>query len=98
MELVLILVLLSSVWVASDVRSRRAAGKTDDSAWSWFASCVLLWIVAFPAYLWSRSRPAPEKNCPDCAERVNAAARVCRYCHHSFAAPAGEPVSARGRA
>lgn len=29
-------------------------------------------------------RTAPTQRCPDCGERVNAYARVCRYCGHQF--------------
>jgi hypothetical protein len=39
----------------------------------------------------------PTKVCPDCAERVKSAVRVCRYCHHRFAVaptPAPRPESA----
>ncbi len=32
-----------------------------------------------------RSLPGDTKVCPDCAETVKAAARVCRYCQHVFA-------------
>lgn len=30
------------------------------------------------------ARTDPEKTCPQCAERVKAAATVCRYCGHKF--------------
>jgi hypothetical protein len=39
----------------------------------------------------------PTKVCPDCAESVKSAARVCRYCHHRFAVaptPTPRPESA----
>lgn len=29
--------------------------------------------------------PVDEKTCPQCAERVKAAAKVCRFCNHPFA-------------
>ena len=33
-------------------------------------------------------QPAPTmKTCPDCAEQVQAAARICRFCRHEFTAP-----------
>jgi hypothetical protein len=33
--------------------------------------------------------PEATRVCPDCAETVLAAARVCRYCGHNFSAAAG---------
>lgn len=39
---------------------------------------------------------ALHKTCPDCAERVKLAARICRYCRHDFEPPS-ELESARAR-
>ena len=34
---------------------------------------------------------APTKVCPDCAEKVLAAARICRFCRYEFQAPGEQP-------
>jgi hypothetical protein len=39
-----------------------------------------------------RSIDGGEKTCPDCAETIKAAARVCRYCGHRFDNEASEPT------
>ena len=33
-----------------------------------------------------------EKTCPDCAEKVKAEAKVCRFCGHRFESPGREPT------
>lgn len=51
---------------------------------------LLGWVVAFVWALTNNCEPAvppvivAEKNCPRCAERVKANAKVCRYCGHDF--------------
>lgn len=92
MEFVVLVVLITSIWAGIDVRRRRRAGETKDAAWSWVVGSLLLWIVVFPLYLWSRSRPGPQKRCPECAEPVRVAANMCRYCGHRFEAPRYNPV------
>jgi hypothetical protein len=82
--IVLSIVIITSIWVGFDVRSRRRDGDTKDAVWSWVAGSLLLWIVVFPMYLWSRSRPGPQKRCPECAEKVQVAALICRHCGHRF--------------
>jgi rRNA maturation endonuclease Nob1 len=83
-EFVLIIVVVTSIWVGVDVRRRRRAGETKDAAWSWVAGSLLLWIVVFPLYVWSRTRPGPQKRCPACAEPVRLAANLCKHCGHRF--------------
>ncbi len=59
-ELVLVVVLGTSVWVLVDsmsigVKKGRIKGFFDMGPAGWFFSCLLLWLVAFPAYLVKRS-------------------------------------------
>jgi hypothetical protein len=63
MELVIgIVVVGTSIWVAvdaSNLGARRGVlggGFFDMGAAGWFFSCLLFWIVGFPAYLLTRSR------------------------------------------
>jgi len=59
-ELVLIIVIGTSIWVLVDASQRRL-GK-GESAIVWFISCLLLWIIAFPWYLGKRQNyPLKEK-------------------------------------
>jgi len=57
---VLALVVVSSFWVKRDSALNRVPidskpYSTNNGAWAWFGSCVLLWIVAFPYYFYRRS-------------------------------------------
>ena len=56
-----LVVLASSLWVLQDARSlgiarRKGPGFFNMGPLSWFACCLLLWAVAFPAYLITRRR------------------------------------------
>ncbi len=58
-DLILVIVIATSVWVAFDARSigvrkGKIEGFFNMGAAGWFFSCLLLWVVAFPAYLVKR--------------------------------------------
>jgi hypothetical protein len=68
----------------------------------WWIYGALLFIVALPhSLMMADQTPAPSgrvyrpaakppanlKRCPDCAEMVQADARICRFCRHEFSAP-----------
>ncbi|MCC6486389.1 MAG: SHOCT domain-containing protein [Candidatus Hydrogenedentes bacterium] len=59
-ELIAVLVFGTSLWVLFDsksigVKKGKIKGFFDMGRVGWFLSCLLLWIVAFPAYLVKRS-------------------------------------------
>ena len=56
-----LIVLGTSIWVAVDasnlgVKRGDNPGFFDMSATGWFFACLFLWIIAFPAYIATRSR------------------------------------------
>jgi hypothetical protein len=58
---ILVLVLASSIWVGLDakqlgIRKGNSSGVLDAGPFGWFCCTLLLWIIAFPLYLASRSR------------------------------------------
>jgi hypothetical protein len=73
-----LVVLASSLWVFRDARrlgiSRRTgSGFLNMGPLSWFLSCLLLWAVAFPAYLLTRRRYKREALAATPAGRVHQA-------------------------
>lgn len=54
-----LIVLGSAIWVLIDaknigVKKGLITGMGDIGPWGWFFCCLLLWIVAFPLYLYKR--------------------------------------------
>ncbi|MGQ0634582.1 MAG: hypothetical protein ACT4QC_08225 [Planctomycetaceae bacterium] len=88
----------SSIWVYFDARAigtrkGRVKGFFDLSPGGWFAFCLLLWIVAFPAYILKRDdlRVAaqldpPPARCYDCGHSVYRMASCCPNCGSAVAA------------
>jgi hypothetical protein len=61
-----LLIVGTGVWVYTDARTRAAEGDPVvlsigsiqlDSPEVWTVACVILWVLAFPAYLASRNHP-----------------------------------------
>lgn len=64
--LVVVVVVLTDLWVYADAKRRAASGTpvflrigsfTIDTPVAWGVACVVVWVVFFPIYLVSRSRP-----------------------------------------
>ena len=59
---------------------REARQKNRSPHWMW--ACIYP-LLAWIPYLVMRSLPAL-KQCPECGEKVNHTARICRFCHTHF--------------
>ncbi len=93
-----LVVLPTALWVLVDAstlkvrKGKLGGGFFDMGVAGWFLSSLLLWVVAFPAYLAKRGEYkrllSPEiaslengyRKCPDCAELIRGDARKCRFC------------------
>jgi len=81
--LVIVLVLVGAAvcWVIPIILGVRAAKKRNRSPhWMWFGAYPILGWIALAVI----SSLPPLKECPQCAEKVKARAKVCRYCAYSF--------------
>ncbi|MBM4161180.1 MAG: hypothetical protein FJ217_08775 [Ignavibacteria bacterium] len=79
--IVFLLVGAAVCWVIPIILGVRAARKRNRSPhWMWLGTYpVLGWIVVAVI-----SSLPPLRECPQCAEKVKAHAKVCRYCAHRF--------------
>lgn len=89
-DVLLVIVVGTSLWVLLDalrigVRKGQISGFFNMGAFGWFFSCLLIWILAFPAYLAKRQlyidaaaeleTPQESKFIPDQIERFGRTSR-----------------------
>jgi len=62
---VILIVLVTSVWVGFDARSRDWSDNSfADAPWKWVVGSLVLWIVVFPLYLVKRGQAASASAAP----------------------------------
>src|SRR5205085_253131 len=64
-----IIVILTSIWAGVDshrlqISSSKKAYSWNNGSLSWLLCCLLIWIIAFPAYLFKRAKTLKERGTP----------------------------------
>ncbi len=82
------IVALFVVWIAIAIVGAIVAGNKGFNASAWFVGCLLLPLaILILLALPPRARPGgTTKTCPQCAQTVMAAAKLCRFCGYEFPA------------
>jgi hypothetical protein len=94
---VLVIVLAGVIgWLGSAWFVAMHAESKGYSFWGFLVLATLVsWPIALAAALLVGDRTAhgPTMSCPECAETILAAARVCRYCGHRLEPAVSDPAS-----
>lgn len=79
MEIFILWILAS--WVVAVVAEARGR-----IGWGWLVVAMVITPLFAILVLMALPRRVGGKTCPDCAETVKEAARICRHCGHDFRA------------
>lgn len=84
MEIIWIIVIGTTIWVAYDAKGNRIPidnkpYSLNNGALAWFLSCALLWIAGFPYYLYKRSKVLSERQTP--SQSGSAAEELQKFKH-----------------
>lgn len=90
----LVIVIMTTIWVGYDAEKNKIT--TDNKPYSanngavpWVIFCLLLWIIAFPCYLYKRSHITKEKQdeleekvglCKECGKYYAGSSSFCPNC------------------
>jgi hypothetical protein len=78
------------LWIVIAITASIVASRKGRSRTGWFFLCLLLTpliiliLLALPARGVQRSPAEATKVCPQCAETVKAAAKICHFCRYEF--------------
>jgi hypothetical protein len=84
----LFVIVLTTIWVGVDASNHnfRGGGFFCKTTAGWVIGCLLLWIVAFPVYLWQRRRAPSKDSLPISMDMATAGGAWYRKCPHCSAA------------